>query len=65
MSPFTAGQRGVHVLPAIPPWCPEKREPATFIEHRSHGRILLRDDTMAKGNFFVECDPDTFIPDES
>lgn len=55
---------GDYIMPAIPPYFPELRLPATLIRTLENGRVLLRDDEMkAKGcSYLIETTADAFQP---
>lgn len=63
MTPVDPPIRGTYILPAIAPWCAEKRVPAELIK-RDGSRVLLRDlDMAAHGcGYLIDTDADSFEP---
>lgn len=55
---------GTYILPAIPPYCQERRTRVTVVRWLGN-RVLLRDEEMADCgvNYFIETDFTSFVPD--
>lgn len=53
---------GHYIQPALAPYLHSRRILATKLKDLPDGRVLLRDDTVSSGRYYIETEADSFEP---